>query len=242
MLAESGVGNSSGGGGSGTKTSSVGRGLLSPGSDVMDHSSRLMPSSTSGPSSSLFGSPSLSLNPGSVLEGDLHDTSNGLKNDSKPRESSMSLYGFFSDIFGEGLVMRLASHGRYKALGSSPPLPKETKSIGSEKQREELVVQAADRLLEREGFKSARVQLPSRHPPLAVSSHRRSAPGRRDPWTFPLPQAVLPVSKNPLDMDWKYQNGERNKIWNKKIIKGSLAKDRSRNRKCSPIDIGDAWL
>ena len=90
---------------SSTRSVGTGRGLISPSNDVvMDHSSRLASSSAPGPG--LFGSPSLSLHPASVLEGDLQDSTRGKQ--AKSKDSSVSLYNFFADLFGEGLSIRLS--------------------------------------------------------------------------------------------------------------------------------------
>ena len=218
----------------------TGRGLVSPSNDVaMDHSSRLASSSAPGPG--LFGSPSLSLHPASVLEGDLQDSTRGKQ--AKSKDSSVSLYNFFADLFGEGLSIRLSAHHRYKAQGQPKPIPEESKTAGqtiSIQQQEEMVVKAVDRFLEREGFKSTHVQLPCRKTPRPSSSHRRSAHGGRAPWTFPLPQLILPVSENPLEREGHRRRDPQGGC--QRVIKGPCVKEKGNRKNVPLMDVGGAWL
>ena len=176
-----------------------------------------------------------------MLENDLQETA-GSRSRIKSKDALVSLYGYFADLFGEGLSVRLASHDQYKGWGPSKPPHKGAGrySIKSppDKKSEEIASRAADRFFEREGFKPAHVQLPSRKPLAPSMSHQHAASGGRTPWTFPLPQAMLPVSENPLEKKRAVQQNGRGQ----RVIKGPRIKGESQRRDFSLMDVGTAWI
>jgi len=218
----------------------------------MDNHSRLVPASSAPGASSasggaapgglFLGGPSLTLHSASVLENDLQETA-GSRSRAKSRDALVSLYGYFADLFGEGLSVRLASHDRYKEWGPSKSFQREARYVvnsQSSKRNEEMVNKATDKFFEREGFKPVRVKLPSREPPPPSKSCHQAASGERTPWTFPLPQVILPVSENPLEKE--QQTPRVVQSGGQRVIKGPRMKKKSCGRNISFMDVGAAWI
>ncbi len=167
----------------------------------------------------------------------------------KPSSSSSpssppSLYAYLEELIGEGLTLSLSVPAHCctpspKPPPSKPPLTDTPKSSNTTKH----VNRSLERFLSGEGFKPVCVQLPKRAPPLP--SVPRGYYKGREPWTFSVPQAVLPVQGNPLEQ----QGGGAQSLQGvhktppPSALKGACAGlRRHRHRDHCPIDIAASWI
>ena len=210
------------------------------GNDLTEGQTRLA-SSSSATATGLFGGSSLTLTSSSVLETDLQDRFVG----GQPSHSNTipSLYCFFAEVFGERLCVRLSAHHQYKDLSHHTRITVEEQKnqlLETLPEPDSLVVTGAmDRFLEREGFKAITVHLPRKSPPPPSASHSRGCYGSRQPWTFSLPQTVLPVTENPLEKEGQV-GGVKGNLQH--VVKGPLLRRRERSRRLPPVDVGGTWL
>lgn len=115
----------------------------------------------------------------------------------KPLPPPVTLYDYLVDLIGEGLTLSLSATAHQHAMDLPLKAPRPTKSCPDTPRTD---TSYNNRLLEnflsREGFRPIRVQLPQR--PAPPPSVPRGYYKGREPWTFNVPQSVLPVRTNIL--------------------------------------------
>ena len=180
-----------------------------------------------------------------------------------PPSDPASLYNYLEELMGEGLTLSLsipAHHGETSSSQSPTPKPNPSKTLPdipkSSSATSKRVNHSLENFLSREGFRPIRVQLPQRAPP--PPSVPRGYYKGREPWTFSVPQAVLPVPGNPLkQQQQRRQKGERSSQNVRTItahlsssvpgvgaLKGTCASLRRRHHRDSdcPIDMAASWI
>lgn len=108
----------------------------------------------------------------------------------------ITLYDYLVELIGESLILSLSAAARQHTVGRplKPHLPKACPDMprtnASNSNR------SLETFLSREGFRPIHVQLPQR--PAPPPSVPRGYYKGREPWTFNVPQSVLPVHANVL--------------------------------------------
>ena len=158
-----------------------------------------------------------------------------------------SLYDYLQELIGEGLTLSLSAPTHCGGGSSQSHAPKSTKPLPDDPKTSSSAVtkhvhHSLENFLSREGFRPIRVQLPRRAPP--PPSRPRGYYKGREPWTFSVPQAVLPVAGNPLEKHPHHRPPQqRQQRFGGGARKGactSLLKHRHRNE--CPIDMAASWI
>ena len=181
---------------------------------------------------------------GSVLGGEISESTGTKLSYVEPTQPS-TLYDYLVEIFGESLTLNLFAHSVHGFNSSTPskPGPTKTHTIPDKVENSRHANQSLENFLIGEGFRPIRVQLPKRSPP-APSVPRGYYRGRQ-PWTFSIPQAILPVAVNALEhRNVARTDPSRSRSEESAIVRRiCVGHQRKQNRgKLSLIDVSKSWI
>lgn len=171
--------------------------------------------------------------------------------------SPLTLYDYLADVIGEGLSLSLSVPTHNGEPGTPlNPYPSKTSPENLKVDGSKRTTRSLEAFLSGEGFRPIRIQLPQRPPP--PPSIPRGYYKGREPWTFGLPQSVLPIGGNILEQ--KDRDKRRSKRGGRGIpqeprhdkdrqgvVKGACPGQRRRCRlgqhlqQC-PVNMGSLWI
>lgn len=153
--------------------------------------------------------------------------------------SPLTLYDYLVDVIGEGLTMSLSAtttpegqrDSTTKLLSSKLEPPKPDAAMKANLSLEEF--------LSREGFQPIRVQLPHRAapPPSIPRGYYRG----REPWTFNIPQPLLPTRTNILDQMHSHRDTPHGHA-TPPILKGRCRSHHRYYRQKDSVNIASYWV
>lgn len=158
--------------------------------------------------------------------------------------SHLTLYDYLAEVIGEGLTLSLTPNARLVEAEKVKPnatIPKTLPEL-SKTATSKHTASSLERFLGREGFRPIRVQLPLRVPP--PPSVPRGYYKGRDPWTFHVPQTLLPVSGNVLEK--KQRSRSHRKLHpaagKQGVMKGPHAGHHKHYRHQGYVNIATSWI
>jgi hypothetical protein len=152
--------------------------------------------------------------------------------------SPLNLYDYLVDVVGEGLTLSLTPAAHAEEQGpSTKTTPSKTEP--SKPEAVTRVNHSLEEFLSREGLRPIRVQLPHKAapPPSVPRGYYRG----RKPWTFHIPQPVLPTGRNVLEQLLP-SNGTSLGTDTPAVVKGKCQGHHRCYRRKNLVDIASYWL
>lgn len=156
--------------------------------------------------------------------------------------SPPTLYDYLVDVMGEGLTLSLSATA-HEGQQDSPTKPLPSKPEPPTPDAAMRANLSLEEFLSREGFRPIRVQLPRRSapPPSIPRGYYRG----REPWTFNIPQPLLPTRTNVLDQmqsQMQSHTGTSHGHTTPPVIKGRCRGHHRYYRQKDSMNIASYWV
>ena len=154
-----------------------------------------------------------------------------------PDSSPFSLYDYLVDVVGEGLIVSLATTKWEPDTPTTKPPP--SKPVPPNPDAVTKASLSMEEFLSREGFRPIRVELPCRAapPPSVPRGYYRG----RKPWTFNIPQPLLPTRTNVLEQKQSHRSAPHGQD-TPPVLKGKCRGHHRYYRQRQSVDMASYWV